>query len=397
MQRFLGKKILLGVSGGIAAYKSIELARFLQQEGAIVQVVMTQSAQDFIGAQSFQAVTAQPVWCETNDKNFERSMAHIDLSRWADMMVIAPATANVMAKLAYGLTDDLLSLLAMMMSRTLVLCPAMNVNMWQHPATQANYNVLLQRGVIFLGPDAGSQACGDQGLGRMREPEYVLNNLEWLPIYRTLVGRTFVMTAGPTQEPIDPIRFVSNRSSGLMGYHLAEALAFAGAQVILISGPTHLANPPGVERYMVETSQEMYETVFAHLNQQDGFIGVAAVSDFQIQEPKLQKIKKTQNTDLELKLISTIDILHQVKQANLVKKVIGFAAETEHVTEYAQAKLKAKADMIIANQVGKGLVFGQRHAALQVMTAERVWQLPFESKMRLSLQLVEIFKDFFED
>ena len=397
MQRFIGKKILLGVSGGIAAYKSIELARLLQQQGALVQVVMTKSAQDFIGPQSFQAVTGQPVWFEANDSSFEQAMAHIELSRWADMMVIAPTTANVMAKLAYGLTDDLLSLVAMMMTKPLILCPAMNVNMWQHPATQENYALLQKRGVLFSGPDLGVQACGDKGLGRLREPEFILNNLEWLPIYQTLVGKSFIVTAGPTQEPIDPVRFISNHSSGLMGYHLAEALAFAGAEVVLISGPTHLAHPPGVARIMVETAQEMHDAVFAHLNHQDGFIGVAAVSDFQVAQPELQKIKKLKQTQFDLQLTPTIDILQKVKRGKHVKKVIGFAAETQNVEQYAQEKLKSKADMIIANQVGKGLVFGQNYSALKVMTPDSVWELPHETKTRLCLQLLEIFKVFFED
>jgi phosphopantothenoylcysteine decarboxylase/phosphopantothenate--cysteine ligase len=392
MQRFLGKKILLGVSGGVAAYKSVELARLFQQAGALVQVVMTKAAQDFIGAQTFQAVTGQPVWVESNDSSFERSMAHIDLSRWADMLVIAPATANVMAKLAHGIADDLLSLVAMMMGQSMIICPAMNVNMWEHPATQTNFKILKERGIVFAGPDAGIQACGDEGYGRMREPHYILNALELASIDKAMQDKQFIITAGPTREHIDPIRFISNQSSGLMGYALAEALAFAGAKVLLISGPTHLENPPGVTRRVVESAQEMHDVVFENLAGQDAFIGVAAVSDYAVSNPREQKIKKVHQHYLNLELTPTIDILQQVKQSNLVKHVIGFAAETEQVEEYALAKLEAKADMIVANHVGKGLVFGQETSALKVYTPNKHWELTQDTKLSLSKQLVEIFK-----
>lgn len=396
MQRFLGKKILLGVSGGIAAYKSVELARMLQQAGAIVQVVMTKAAQEFIGAQTFQAVTGNPVWVDTNDSTFERSMAHIDLSRWADLFVIAPATANVMAKLAHGITDDLLSLVAMMMKQTVVICPAMNVHMWEHPATQTNYTILKERGIVFIGPDAGLQACGDEGLGRMREPHYILNSLELISVSNLLKDKDFLITAGPTREFIDPIRFISNQSSGLMGYALAEALSFAGANVLLISGPSSLDCPPGVKRILIDTAQEMHNAVFENLANQDAFIGVAAVSDYAVTNPCSHKIKKAHQLELTIELSPTIDILQEVKNVNRVKKVIGFAAETEQIEEYALAKLAAKADMIIANQVGKHLVFGKEHSALTVYTTQKKWTLEQASKLVLSRQLVTIFKEFLE-
>lgn len=397
MQRFLGKKIILGVCGGVAAYKAVELARSLQQSGAQVQVVMTVAAQDFIGAQTFQAVTGFPVWIDTNDSSFERSMAHIDLSRWADLILVAPATANFMAKIAHGLGDDLLSLVCMMVQKPILVCPAMNVNMWQNGATQANYECLKQRGIIFIGPDAGLQACGDVGFGRMREPEYILNALEVYPTYQLLQGKSFVITAGPTREPIDPVRYISNQSSGLMGFSLAEVLAFAGAKVTLIAGPTHLSCPPGVTCLQVETSQQMRDEVFACLKEGDCFIGVAAVCDFLIAKPQTQKIKKKAGLTLNLEMIAATDILSEVKKSGIAKKVIGFAAETENLVAYAQQKLQQKADMIIANLVGYQRVFGQANSALTVITNDAMLELPEQSKIQLSARLTEIFKVFLQD
>jgi len=397
MQRFLGKKIILGVCGGVAAYKAVELARSLQQSGAQVQVVMTVTAQDFIGAQTFQAVTGFPVWIDTNDCSFERSMAHIDLSRWADLILVAPATANFMAKLAHGFGDDLLSLVCMMAQKPILVCPAMNVNMWQNVATQANYECLKQRGIIFIGPDAGPQACGDVGFGRMREPEYILNALDVYPTYQSLQGQSFVITAGPTREPIDPVRYISNQSSGLMGFSLAEVLAFAGAEVTLIAGPTHLSCPPDVTCIQVETAQQMRDEVFACLKEGDCFIGVAAVCDFLIAKPQTQKIKKNAGLALNLELIAAPDILSEVKKSRIANKVIGFAAETDNLVVYAQQKLQQKADMIIANIVGHQRVFGQANSALTVITNDAMLELPEQSKIQLSARLTEIFKVFLQD
>jgi phosphopantothenoylcysteine decarboxylase/phosphopantothenate--cysteine ligase len=394
MKDLVGKKILLGICGGIAAYKSVELARTLVKMGALVQVVMTRSALDFIGVQTFQAVTGSPVWTDTNDSQFERAMAHIDLSRWADIVVIAPATANFMAKLAHGLADDLLSSICLMFKASIFVCPAMNVNMWQNPATLHNDETLKTRGFILVGPDSGEQACGDTGLGRMREPEYIIHALQWASIYNRLQGQSYVLTAGPTCEPIDPIRFLSNRSSGLMGYYLAEALAFAGASVTLISGPTALNCPPGVARIAVETAQQMHDAVFSCLQSNDVFIGVAAVCDYHRPTPNQQKIKKTAVESLNLVFEPTIDILQAVRKANLVKKVIGFAAETENVEQHARQKLESKADMIIANLVGNNLVFGQQDSDLTVLTQEKIWHLGQNSKLMLSKQLIEIFIEF---
>jgi phosphopantothenoylcysteine decarboxylase / phosphopantothenate---cysteine ligase len=393
LKRFENKKIILGVCAGIAAYKSVELARQLQQEGALVQVVMTDSAQDFIGKQTFQAITGFPVWTDTNDASFERCMAHIDLSRWADMLIIAPATANFMAKIAHGMADDLLSLLYLMLNVPIMICPAMNMHMWSHPATIANTKILQERQVVIVGPDSGSQACGDTGLGRMREPEWIMDALELIPIYQTLKGQRFVVTAGPTQEAIDPVRFISNHSSGRMGYALGAALSFAGAEVVLISGPCQIPVPPALERVQVNTAQEMYEAVLSYLKPSDNFLSVAAVCDFKVNQAAPQKIKKN-SQDLHLSLQPCLDILHTVKQKKLAKLVIGFAAETERTLENAREKLYKKADIIIANTVGQDRVFGQDNNQVYIITKEQEIHLAEASKLVIARQLVEFFKTY---
>lgn len=392
MQKSKYTNILLGVCGGIAAYKTVELARKLQQQGANVQVIMTESAQDFVGEQTFQAVTGHPVWTQKNDESFERAMAHIDLSRWADLLIIAPTTANFMAKITHGFADDLLSLVAMMVKVPIVICPAMNKHMWQHPATVENTAILQKRGVVIVGPDAGEQACGDVGYGRMREPEWILHAIDMLPVYQILKGHSFLLTAGATRETIDPVRFISNRSSGLMGYALAEALAFAGADVKLISGISSLPCPPDVERIMVESAADMDTSVHEHLNQQDIFIGVAAVSDYTVKNPSSQKIKKNHKTELLLELSPTRDILKTVKERGVAKKVIGFAAETENILEHARQKLQSKADMIIANQVGKGLVFEQDQTSVTVLTQDREVEIAQNSKLLVACEVLKQIK-----
>jgi len=392
-KRFQNKKIILGVCGGIAAYKVVELARLLQQEGAQVQVVMTEAAQNFIGSQTFQAVTGFPVWTTTNDASFERSMAHIELSSWADLVIIAPGTASMMAKMAHGMADDLLSIICLTVSVPVLVCPAMNVNMWQHPATQYNAKILEQRGVYIIGPDQGSQACGAVGFGRMREPEWICNAIELLPIYNCLQGQTVVLTAGPTREPIDAVRFISNRSSGLMGYALAEALSFAGAVVTLISGPCSLVTPPGTDVHYVESASNMLEKVTSIIAPDDVFIGVAAVADFRVINPAAHKIKKTQHS-LQLALEPTEDILATIKQKKLAKCVIGFAAETADVLEHARVKLRSKADIIIANKVSSSLGFEQKNNEVTILTAHEEIYIPPASKLVIAKQCVEFLKNY---
>lgn len=392
LQPYANKKILLGVCGGVAAYKSVELARLLKQMGAQVQVVMTESAQDFVGPQTFQAVTGFPVTQATNDASFAQSMAHIDLSRWADMLIIAPATANFMAKMAHGMADDLLSLLCLMVKVPILVCPAMNVHMWQHPATQHNTMLLKERGVVIVGPDEGEQACGDIGAGRMREPQWIVNAIDLWSIADIFRGTCFVLTAGPTRERIDPIRFISNKSSGLMGYTLAEVLAFAGAEVELVTGPCACPIPPGVRAHLVETAEDMYQKVLELLTPEDFFIGVAAVSDFKLREPALQKIKKQNRTHLSLDLELSKDILLSIKQQQLAKKVIGFAAETENLLEYARQKLEKKADIIIANDVSGKLGFESVDNAVTIVTPKSEVHFPAARKILIAKQIVEFLK-----
>lgn len=391
-QPYANKKILLGVCGGVAAYKSVELARLLKQFGAQVQVVMTESAQEFVGPQTFQAVTGFPVTQATNDASFAQSMAHIDLSRWADMLIIAPATANFMAKMAHGIADDLLSLLCLMVRVPILVCPAMNVHMWQHPATQQNMKLLKERGVVMVGPDEGEQACGDVGAGRMRDPQWILNALDLWPIADLFSGTRFILTAGPTREMIDPIRFISNKSSGMMGYALAEALAFAGADVTLVTGPCACQVPPGVRAHRVETAEEMYQKVIGLLTPEDIFIGVAAVSDFTPGKPANQKIKKQNQSHLVIEFEPSQDILMHVKQQQLAKKVIGFAAETENLLEYARQKLEKKADIIIANDVSEGRGFESVDHAVTMVTLKNEVHLPATRKLVIAKQIVEFLK-----
>ena len=393
------KKILLGVCGGIAAYKTAELARLFIEAGAEVQVVMTKAATDFIGVQTFQCLTAKPVWTTVGDASFEQSMAHIELSRWADVFVIAPITANAMAKIAHGIADDLLTLLCLMMQGRVVICPAMNTHMWQHPATLANAETLLQHGVDIWGPDLGMQACGDSGPGRMREPSLIVDDLVMRlhHIRKVLHGESFVITAGPTREAIDPVRYISNRSSGLMGYHLAKALIFAGAKVDLISGPTALSPPIGASLHRVETADEMHQAVHKCLHPNAHFIGVAAVSDFKPVNIADVKIKKNQQNYIQLDLTAGIDILDDVFKRRLAKTVIGFAAETHDLIAHARVKLVKKADMIIANQVGNGLGFEQLENSLHVLSHGQEIKLETASKLSLACQLVLIIADFLKE
>lgn len=399
MHKLQQKKILLGVCGGIAAYKTAELARLLIEVGAEVQVVMTKSATDFIGVQTFQSLTGKPVWTTVNDASFEQSMAHIDLSRWADILVIAPTTANFMAKMAYGMADDLLSLLCLMMHGRVVICPAMNTNMWQHPATVANADKIQAFDVDICGPDKGIQACGDLGYGRMREPNLIVDDLIMREhgIKKSLQGESFIITAGPTREAIDPVRFISNRSSGLMGYHLAKTLIFAGAKVDLISGPTSLPVPLGVSFHAVETADEMHQAVKSCLHPKANFVGVAAVGDFKPKQVNGSKIKKNQQSTIQLDLTAGIDILDDIFKQRLAKTIIGFAAETDDLLTHARAKLAKKADMIIANQVGPCLGFEQMNNSVYVLHHEQEIKLETTSKLSIACQLVTIISDFLKD
>lgn len=386
----LPKRILLGISGGIAAYKAAELSRLLVKRGVQVRVVMTDNAQKFIQQLTLQALTQHPVYTDTFADGTDHAMAHIDLAKWAEAIVIAPATANVMAKLASGSADDLLTTLCLATTAPLILAPAMNQQMWRHPATQANRAILSSRGVSFLGPDSGVQACGDVGAGRMLAPEAIVAQLTQT---QELADKTVVITAGPTVEAIDPVRYLSNRSSGKMGYALAQQAQQMGATVVLISGPTALDCPAGVTRIDVHSAEDMYQAVMAHHQQADIIIAAAAVADFTIAEPCAHKLKKhTNETQRQLNLVRTKDILYEVTQVNTRAFIVGFAAETQDILKNAVAKLaKKQCHLLIANQVGYDQTFGKDSAsAIALLQSGEQVALAHTSKQQLARQILQI-------
>ena len=391
MQDFKNKRILLGVCGGIAAYKITQLVRELTQLGAEVQVVMTASAEAFVTPMTLQALSGREVRTALFDNAAEQAMGHIELARWADYCVIAPATANTIAKLAHGLADDLLSTLALVLQIPLIICPAMNQSMWHHPATQANINTLRERGALIVGPGDGVQACGDKGFGRMFEVQSILNALRLQDVHNLLLGQRVVITAGPTREAIDPVRYLSNNSSGKMGYALAEAARVAGAEVILISGPSALTPPEGVVVKRVKTAAAMHQVVMEELVSGDIFIGAAAVSDYAINTPSKNKIKKQANNKLALELKQNPDILADVALSKKARFVMGFAAETDNLITHAREKLvKKKLDCIVANWVGEGLGFDVDQHEGTVLTQTNEHKLSTKHKVRLAGELVAI-------
>jgi phosphopantothenoylcysteine decarboxylase / phosphopantothenate---cysteine ligase len=387
------RKILLGVTGGIAAYKSPDLVRRLKAQGAAVQVVMTRGAREFVTAQTFQAVSGLSVRSDLWDHDAEAAMGHIELARWADEILVAPATANFIAQLAHGLAGDLLSTLCLATRAPISIAPAMNQAMWAHPATQANLAVLKQRGVRVLGPAAGEQACGDVGLGRMLEPTELAALLQPSSRGDMLAGIKAVVTAGPTRERIDPVRFITNRSSGKMGFAVAEALYAAGAEVVLISGPVNLPAPVGIERIDVESAAEMLVAAQTQVGNAQIFVATAAVSDYCAATVACQKIKKTASA-MTLELARTPDILATIGNAGKPPFLVGFAAETDNVERNALAKLSAKhLDMIAANQVGEGLAFDKDDNALTVYWNGGQRELCLCSKRDLAGQLVNLIAE----
>ena len=354
-----GKKIILGVSGGIAVYKSVDLVRRLKEHGAEVRVVMTTNAREFVSPMTFQAVSGEPVSEQLFDEAAEAAMGHIEFARWADLIVIAPTSANTLAKLAAGLADDLLSTLCLASPSPLALCPAMNQQMWRHEQVQANVKRLQERNIAIWGPDSGPQACGDIGAGRMVEPMTIVDAIKShfnrdLPEgsdTQFLMGKKVVITAGPTHEPIDPVRFIANRSSGKMGYALAEQAQKAGAEVILVSGPVNLNPPSGVTLVPVGSAFSMLEAVNEAMLNASAFIACAAVADYRLAEPCKQKIKKS-DAKLTLSLVANPDILAETAAKFRGPVFVGFAAETNDVLANAEKKLHKKGlDMICANDV----------------------------------------------
>jgi phosphopantothenoylcysteine decarboxylase/phosphopantothenate--cysteine ligase len=387
-------RILLGVTGGIAAYKSADLVRRLVERGAEVQVVMTAGAQRFVTPLTFQALSGRPVRSDLWDESAEAAMGHIELARWASHVLVAPASADFIARLAHGLANDLLTTLCLATAAPLAVAPAMNRLMWANPATQANVATLRGRGVEILGPGVGEQACGESGPGRMLEPAELVAAL-WPATQGpgALAGRRVLITAGPTRERIDPVRFITNRSSGKMGFAVAEAARAAGAEVVLVSGPVSLATPAGVQRVDVESAEQMMEAVSARLPGTDVFIAAAAVSDYRPVQAAAEKIKKTSDS-MMLALSRTTDILATVAGGTPRPFVVGFAAETQNVERNALAKLEGKRlDMIAANQVGDGLAFDCEDNALTVYWPGGRRELARAPKRRLADELVAVIAE----
>ena len=397
MQSLSEKKILLGVTGGIAAYKSAELVRTLTTAGAEVRVVMTASAKAFVGPLTFQALTGYPVHSGLLDVDEEAAMGHIQLSRWADLIVIAPATADCIARLRVGRADDLLTALCLAAEVPILVAPAMNRAMWSHPATQENCAILARRGVHLLGPAEGLQACGETGPGRMLEAEEIGQRIEALCASQSLLKQLRVLiTAGPTREAIDPVRYISNRSSGKMGFAIAEAATQAGALVTLVSGPVSLAKPPVAAFIAVESAAEMFEAVMKRAREQDIYIGAAAVADYAPPSTNPHKIKKSES-ELNLKLHRTRDILASVAALTPGPFTVGFAAETSDVEHYARHKLESKKlDMIVANAVG-GSQGGFESDCNQVTCLWNQGRRAFDlaPKNQIARQLIELIAERF--
>lgn len=392
MERLINKRILLGVTGGIAAYKSADLVRRLQDAGAEVRVVMTAGACEFITPLTMQALSGHPVHTDLLDPNAEAAMGHIELARWADLVLIAPASANFMARMAHGHGNDLLTTLCLATGAPIAICPAMNQQMWADSGTQRNLLMIQEKGVHVFGPAAGSQACGEVGLGRMLEAADIAQAAAEVFEYNLLTGRHVVITAGPTREAIDPVRYITNKSSGKMGFALAEAAAEAGAKVTLIAGPVYLPTPARVTRQDVLCAQDMYDATLETVAQGcDVFIATAAVADYRPVNPADHKIKKS-TEEIHLTLVKNPDIVAAVAEHEQRPFTVGFAAETRDVVAYAEQKLvNKKLDMIATNDVsGQNVGFNSDNNALTVIWPGGHKVLPLASKAQIAKQLIEL-------
>ena len=392
MKSLANKNILLGVTGGIAAYKSAEIVRHLKKSGASVRVVMTKSAEEFITPLTLQALSGNRVSTELLDTESEAAMGHIELAKWADGILIAPATANTIARLSSGRGDDLLSTVTLAFDGPISLAPAMNQAMWRDNRTQDNLNKLLTQDIGICGPGSGEQACGDTGLGRMLEPLEILEIFSSSFDKGVLSGKNVLITAGPTQEPIDPVRFITNRSSGKMGYSLAHAAIEQGAQVTLISGPVNIEPPSNCNVIAINTAKEMSDAVKHHIKKIDVYIGTAAVSDYSPAEVKDSKIKKAgDNSSMILELKENEDILKFVSELEDRPYVVGFAAETDKLIENAENKLKhKKLDLIVANDVSdKSIGFDSEENEVTLITKEEKQLLKKQNKKKISKKIIE--------
>ena len=395
----IDKRVLLGVSGGIAAYKAAELVRLLRAQGAEVRVVMTESAVQFVSPLTFQALSGNPVYISLTEVDAGNAMGHINLARWADVLLIAPATANIMAKIAHGLADDLLSTLYLAATCPVYVAPAMNQAMWSKPVTQENIAKLRQHGVGFIGPEQGSQACGEIGLGRMSEPADICAYLDASTgsEVQGLQGLRILVSAGPTREPLDPVRYLTNRSSGKMGYAVANAAIRAGAHVTLVSGPVALPPPVGCELINVETAGQMYEAVMSRATVCHVYIGTAAVADYSPVVVQAEKIKKQEGL-LSISFQKNKDILAAVAGLDAPPFTVGFAAETDALEQYARGKLEQKnLDMIAANWVGREQGgFDSEQNALHVFWRGGEKKFPLMEKSALAGHLIELIAQRFQ-
>lgn len=393
MAELSGRRILVGVTGGIAAYKTAELIRLLVKAGAEVRVAMTPGAQEFIKPLTFQALSGNPVHEALLDPDAEAGMGHIELARWADLVLVAPASADFLARLAHGLANDLLTTVCLACEAPIAVAPAMNQAMWRNPVTQRNLGILkdtLQERFLCWGPAEGSQACGDVGPGRMLEPAQIFAEAQRHFVEPECSGVRVLLTAGPTREGLDPVRFISNHSSGKMGYALASAFRKLGAQVTLVSGPVNLAAPSGVERVSVVSAQEMLEAVERQVGDSDIFIATAAVADYRPVQPAEQKIKKSADT-MSVELVRNPDIVATVAARADKPFTVGFAAETQDVIHYAQGKLQAKnLDMIVANDVSRSDIgFNSDDNAVTLLWRDGQEALEKMSKERLAIELAQ--------
>ena len=396
MGHLTNRNIIIGVSGGIAAYKAAELVRLMRREGAAVRVIMSRGALAFITPLSMQALSGNPVHTELLDEDAEMGMGHIELARWADLVVLAPATADIIARLAQGRADDLLTTVVLATPASILVAPAMNQNMWLNPATSTNIDILKARGIQVVGPDAGEQACGDTGPGRLLEPAEILSTIQLCLPASILSGKRVVITAGPTREAIDPVRYLSNHSSGKMGFALARAAAEAGAETVLIAGPVDLDTPDRVTRINVESATDMLEASIQEVSSgADLFIAAAAVADYRPAQTASDKIKKTGDA-LSLQLIENPDILQNIASASYRPAlVVGFAAETENVTDYANKKLISKnLDAIVANDVSRrDIGFNSDYNAISLWSRSGSEMAMEGTKQRIAESLILRFSE----
>ena len=392
MLNFSNTNILLGVTGGIAAYKSAEIIRLFKKEGASVRVVMTESAKEFITPLTLQAVSGNEIHDSLLDVNAESAMGHIELAKWADIILIAPCTAETIAKITHGRADDLMGALILASEAEVYIAPAMNMNMWLDASTQDNYKILEKRGITFIGPAQGEQACGDIGPGRLEEPEKIIEFITKLSNKGPLSGKTITITAGPTREQIDPVRFISNNSSGKMGYSIAEAAIKYGAKVNLVTGPVSLNADKSINLHKINSASEMLDEVIKCMKSSDIFIGCAAVSDYKPSDYSNKKIKKEDNSSLDIELEKNEDILKYVSDNFSESYIVGFAAETSDVIENAKKKLLTKnLDMIISNDISdKSIGFDVDENEVNVITKDETLLLKKDKKIRIARQILKI-------